>query len=95
MLSQDTEVGRGVLFSDDDSLPLNSRITYEIFNDTLEFLVPKCQAFEADHKGLKASAIHCSKFCPILIILNLHFQFQKLVSIIIIPRFGFNIYLQI
>lgn len=49
-----------ILFSDNDSLAQNTGIVYEIRNDSMELLIPKCQAFEVDHVGL-TSAINCSK----------------------------------
>lgn len=48
------------MFSDNDSLGVNNKISYEIFNDTLDMLKPECKAYEADHQGLRASAINCS-----------------------------------
>lgn len=56
-----TEVGtRTLMFADNDSLGVNNKIAYEIFNDTLDMLRPECKAYEADHQGLRASAINCS-----------------------------------
>lgn len=58
------------MFSDNDSLGVNTRIGYEIINDTLDMLKPECKAYEADHQGLRASAINCSKFSHLTDLIN-------------------------
>lgn len=83
------------MFSDSDSLGVNNRIAYEIFNDTLDMLKPDCKAYEADHQGLKASAINCSKFVYLKIKYDmrinrkkLYFKLKTLLSELIFSRSG-------
>lgn len=58
---QGLEIGKGILFSDSDTLSQNSKIIYEILNDYRQLVEPKCQAFEVKQFGLYTSAINCSK----------------------------------
>lgn len=58
---QGAEIGKGIMFSDSDSLSQNSRIGYDILNDPRHLVVPRCQAFDVHHMELHTSAINCSK----------------------------------
>ncbi|KAG4073758.1 hypothetical protein HA402_000982 [Bradysia odoriphaga] len=51
-----------IIFTDKDSISLNSNLSYEVLNDTLDIIHPVCNAYENDLLGLKSTAIGCSKY---------------------------------
>ncbi|KAJ6647010.1 Proto-oncogene tyrosine-protein kinase receptor Ret, partial [Pseudolycoriella hygida] len=48
-----------IIFMDKDSIALNSNITYEVVNDTLDIIRPTCNAYENDYKGVKGTVVGC------------------------------------
>lgn len=61
-LFQGTKIGtETIIFKDKDSISVNSNISYEVLNDTLEIIVPVCNAYENDQSGLKSTIISCSE----------------------------------
>lgn len=51
-----------IIFKDKDSISVNSNISYEVLNDTLEIILPVCNAYENDQSELKSTVIGCSKY---------------------------------
>lgn len=60
-----------IIFLDQDTMSVNSRIVYEIDSDT-ENVHPLCTGFNTDHNMLNSSVISCSKFYFIFHIYNFH-----------------------
>lgn len=59
---QGSRIGsENIIFKDMDSISVNSNISYEVLNDTLEIIHPICNAYENDQAELKHTAISCSK----------------------------------
>ncbi|XP_055386079.1 uncharacterized protein LOC129615054 [Condylostylus longicornis] len=48
-----------IIIRDNDSLQVNSKIIYEIHNETSHIIKPYCNPYEADHTGVKSTAISC------------------------------------
>lgn len=63
MSFQGAKIGsENIIFTDKDSISVNSNISYEVLNDTLEMIHPVCNAYENDQLGLKSTVISCSKY---------------------------------
>ncbi|KAL5281595.1 RET family protein [Megaselia abdita] len=59
VFKQNETIGDRIFFRDEDSLSVNTHMTYEIHNDTRDVLRPLCTAFNVDHTGVNNSAISC------------------------------------
>ncbi|XP_037052203.1 proto-oncogene tyrosine-protein kinase receptor Ret [Bradysia coprophila] len=58
--TQDTVIStKTIIFTDKDSISVNSNLSYELLNDTLDIIHPVCNAYENDLSGLKSTAISC------------------------------------
>ncbi|XP_058122304.1 uncharacterized protein LOC131293107 [Anopheles ziemanni] len=60
-VNQDDTVGHvRVVFTDDDSIPLNTRVHYKLHGDVLELFRPDCAMYENEHAGgLKQTVFGC------------------------------------
>uniref|UniRef100_A0A182P8A1 RET cysteine rich domain-containing protein n=1 Tax=Anopheles epiroticus TaxID=199890 RepID=A0A182P8A1_9DIPT len=49
-----------IVFTDDDSIPVNTRVHYKLYGDELDLLHPDCNMFENEHNGdLKQTVFGC------------------------------------
>lgn len=58
---QNQTVGERIFFRDEDSLSVNTHVTYEIHNDSRDILRPICTAYNVDNTGGNNSAISCGE----------------------------------
>lgn len=59
---QNQTIGNRIFFRDEDSLSVNTHVTYEIHNDNRDILRPVCTAYSVDNTGVSNSAISCRKY---------------------------------
>ena len=51
-----------IVFTDDDSIPVNTRVHYKLHGDVMDLFHPDCAMYENEHNGgLKQTVFGCSK----------------------------------